>query len=322
MIKKFLTSVIIAASVFLNGCSSEEVPPGFKGKMLDKTGPFALYTGGKGFTGDVLNSGVYYTGIYNEVKLLECAEWTRKEKLFSLTKDGVQFGTDIYIKSQPNCDDSKAVNWIFNNIRPYDESDKSSQVIKSRQLYDTYIMPILHNAMREAVAKQTASDMNTNREEVSKVFEDKFRIMLRNNGGKPVVITVSEISISNFNFPKELEEANSNLALQPVLTKLAIQNREKIEQETKTEQAKVKAQTETEQLKIELEKTWAEAKTQHMKIIAKTIRDNPEYLKYDMQEKLPELYKALGQNGNIIMVDPKSVPGFMMPIQQTNKESK
>lgn len=318
MINKVLIGMMMAACAFLSGCNSDEVPPGFKGKMLDKTGVFALYTGGNGFNQEVLPSGVYYTGVYDKVQLLECAEFTRKEKLSSLTKDGVQFGTDIYIKSQPNCDDVKSVNWIFNNIAPTD-----NVTIKSEQLYNTYVMPLLHNAMREAVAKQTASDMNTNREEVSKAFEDKFRAMLKSNGGKPIVINVSEVSISNFNFPKELEKANADLALQPVLTKLAIQNREKIEQENKTEQAKVKAQTETEQLKIELEKTWAEAKVQHMKIIAKTIRDNPEYLKYDMQEKLPELYKSLGQNGNIIVIDSKAVPGFMLPYKMNgDKDSK
>lgn len=312
---KKLLSIILTISTLLLGCSSEEVPPGYKGKMLDKTGPLAFYMGGTGFTGPVLSSGVYYTGIYDDVRLVECAESTSKEELQSLTKDGVQFGTDVYIRSQPNCDDSKAVSWMLDHIAP-----SKNDVITKDQLYNTYVMPILHSAMREAVAKQTASDMNTNREEVSKVFKNTFHEYMRVDKDKPEIIKVNEISISNFKFPQGMQEANANLALQPTLTKLAVANREKIEQETKTEQARVKAQTETEQLKIELEKTWAEAKTQHMKIIAKTIRDNPEYLKYDMQEKLPELYKSLGQNGNIIMVDPKAVPGFVLPYQNQDKK--
>lgn len=303
---------LISAFLFF-GCNSAEIPAVHKGRMFDKTGILAFYTGGDGFTGPILTSGTVFTGVYDEVKMVECSEVTRKESLNSLTKDSIQFTVDAYVRSQPNCSD-KSVEWVLNNISP----SKKEEVVTSEQLYLTYISPALHSAMRETVSRQTASDMNTNREEVSKHFEEKFKSLLNGDGTKPVVITVSEVSISNFDFPKEMKEANTQLALQATLTKLAIANREKIEQETKTEQAKIQAQTETEKLKIKLEEAYSEAQSVNMKYIAKTIRENPEYLKYDLQQKMPEIYKALGANGNLVVIDPDQGAGFFMKLLQQN----
>ena len=107
------------ALAFLCGCGTQEIPPAHKGRMLDRTGPLALFVGGAGFTGPVLGPGTHYTGIYNELRVVECVEKTEKEEFTALTKDGVQFKLDFYTGFSVNCDDDKAVQTVLDKLAPH-----------------------------------------------------------------------------------------------------------------------------------------------------------------------------------------------------------
>lgn len=304
---------VLTTCMFLTACSNEQIPQAHKGRMFDKTGVLALYTGGEGFTGPILEPGTFYTGFYDEIKMVECAESTDVEKLSSLTKDGVQFNIEVFVRNQPNCD-ANSVKWILNNIIIPDKQHK----ISADYLYKTYVTPSLHSAMREAVSMQNASDMNDKRLEVTKVFLDKFKKLVSENQTHPMPITVSEVSISNFDFPESMKKANSELALQTTLTKLAVAQREKNAEDIKTEQAKIIADTETQKLKAEQEKEWGKAQVASMRIIGDFVERNPAWLKYDMQQKLPTIAESLGKNGNVIMMDSRS-GNFILQMPKENK---
>ena len=101
----FRRIALALAALSLIGCSSQDVPPAHKGRMFDKTGGAALWVGGRGFEGPILGPGTYYTGIYPEIRMVECGQRTVKESLTALTKDGVQFSLDVYVSYSAACDE-------------------------------------------------------------------------------------------------------------------------------------------------------------------------------------------------------------------------
>jgi hypothetical protein len=104
------------AALSLIGCSSQDVPPAHKGRMFDKTA--ALWIGSRGFEGPILGPGTYYTGIYPEIRMVECGQRTVKESLTALTKDGVQFSLDVYVSYSAASDEEKTVQTLLEKLSP------------------------------------------------------------------------------------------------------------------------------------------------------------------------------------------------------------
>ena len=157
--RKFSLALSVTA-LLLAACGKEDVPQAHKGMMFDRTGALAFYSGGDGLEGDILSPGTYYTGIYDEVRVVECSPDTVKEELTSLTKDGVQFGLDVYVTVSANCDDD-ALKQIFATIAP-----AKGRAISREQLYVTYVRPALGEAVRETIASHVANDINNKRDEI------------------------------------------------------------------------------------------------------------------------------------------------------------
>lgn len=118
MLSRMNVCGLLAIAALSMGCSSQNVPPAHKGRMFDKTGAAALWVGGKGFEGPVLGPGTYYTGIYPEIRMVECGQRTVKESLTALTKDGVQFSLDVYVSYSAACDEEKTVQTLLEKLSP------------------------------------------------------------------------------------------------------------------------------------------------------------------------------------------------------------
>jgi hypothetical protein len=77
------------------------------------------------------------------------------------------------------------------------------------------------------------------------------------------------------------------------------------------ERERVKAEIETSVFKRQLaESEGAEAAAKIDKIGA-ALRRNPEYLQFDMQEKMPDIYKWAGSHGNLVITAPN--PTLTLP---------
>lgn len=311
---KLLPAVLFSAALF--GCSSQTVPQAHKGRMFDKTGFMAFYAGGRGFEGAVLVPGTYYTGIYPEVRMLDCTRRTIKEPLSALAKDSVQFSLDIYISYSANCDDDEAVKKLLSDLAPIghnnqealikseekspaDEKDPVEQdpdlTVTSRQIYDTYVRPALGEAVRATVAEYNANDVNQKREEVFKKISDKFATDL-NKGSKIALVSMYSLNLSNFAFPKEMADANTDRATQAVLRDTAIAAREK-----------VKAETETAQLRIKQTETEAQAEAAKIDTIGAALHRNPEYYVRDVY------YYAAEKGGSVMVPNNPNVILQMTP---------
>ncbi len=289
------------------GCSSQDIPQAHKGRMFDKTGVLALYAGGKGFDGPVLGPGTYYTGVYPEIRMVDCGQRTIKEPLTALTKDGVQFSLDIYVRFSANCDEEKAVTTLLSKLSPANlaapppadpkapQADSKHDVdadpieqfpaltITSKQIYATYIRPALGEAVRESVSPYIANDVNGKREEIF----DKIKKSFEENLGKKDdtrLVAVFGLNLSNLDFPEAMDKANAERAAQAILKDKAIAEREK-----------VTAEIETAQMRKKLSEAEAQQEVARIDAVGAAYHRNPEYVTI-------EAIHYAGEKGNMILL--------------------
>jgi regulator of protease activity HflC (stomatin/prohibitin superfamily) len=281
----------LPAALSLLGCQSDDVPQAHRGQMFDRTGGLALWTGGDGFEGPVLGPGTYFTGLYDEVRTVECATMTERESLTSLTKDGVQFGVDIYVRYSANCIDT-VVEQILKSI-PADEPKESPRFVSAKKLYVTFVRPALGEAIRESFSPHIANDVNEKREQILTDIRRRFLELMKPKEGALALIEIHDLNLSNMDYPDELDHANSARAVQAVLKDKAIAERDRVTAETETaEMRKLLAQKE------------GAAEAAKIDEIGAALRRNPQYLTFDLQQKMPEIYKAAGDKGNMVIAAP------------------
>lgn len=254
-------------------CGSDDIPQAHKGRMFDRTGAFAFYTGGDGLTGDVLGPGTYWTGIYDQVRMVDCSQETKKEELTALTQDGVQFKLDVYIRFSANCED-KAVEKLLNTLSP-----SKGNTISKDQLYATYIRPAIGEAVRETISPVRANDVNDKREDIIKTVRERFQLYVSDVD----LVQVQEMTLSNLDYPDAMEAANTDRAVQAVLRDKA-----------KAEKERVEAETETAEAKRLLAEKEGEIEAAKIDKIGEAYRRNPAYAQMKM-------YEAAGQKGNLII---------------------
>ena len=296
-----LASVLFCAV----GCGTQDVPQAHKGREFSRTGLWKLYSGGKGFTGPILGPGTHYTGLYNDVRMVDCTQITVKEPMTSLTKDGVQFAMDIYIRFSAACDDAKTIEWMLDNLTP-DPRQKvgptsantpasphtnPALTISAEQLYVTYLRSAVGEAVRETISPYIANDVNNKREEILGVIRKRFFELLAKQTRQ--IVSVQDVTLSHLDFPDELDKANAERAVQAVLKDKAIAEREK-----------VTAEIETMELRKKLAEAEADLEAVKIDRIAAAYNRNPHYMQL-------QLYKEAGEKGNMIIAAPS--PNLMLP---------
>ncbi|MEZ4462419.1 MAG: SPFH domain-containing protein [bacterium] len=276
---------LLAVSQLGTGCASEDIPQAHKGQMFDRTGALALFQGGDGLTGPILGPGTYWTGLYDDVRTVDCSQSTMKEPLESLTKDGVQFKLDVYITYSADCAD-ESVGGLLETLTPDEYGTISSQ-----KLYETYVRPAIGEAVRETISPHRANDVNERREEILGQIRVLFMKNMEDEERKK--IRVYDVVLSNLDYPAAMDQANTERAVQAVLKDKAIAERERVTAEIET----------TEMRKLLSQKEGA-AEAARIDEIGAALRRNPEYLQFDIQQKMPEIYKQAGAQGNMIITAP------------------
>src|SRR5215470_3108993 len=218
--------VAFVTALAVSACASQDIPQAYRGRMFDRTGMLALYVGGHGFSGPVLGPGTYFTGIYDEVRMVDCSMVTMREPLTALTKDGVQFGLDIYVRFSADCSDS-SVDTLLRQLTP-DHYD----TITSKKIYETYVRPAVGEAVREVVSPIRANDLNDRREELLSGIRKRFMDIMETREKKTVI--VHEVNLSNLDFPDAMDAANVERAVQAILKDKAIAERERVTAEIET----------------------------------------------------------------------------------------
>lgn len=281
----------VSLALALTGCMAEDIPQAHKGRLFDKTGLLIGYVGGKGFTGPILGPGTYWTGLYDRLRLLDCSVNTKKEDLTALTKDGVQFGLDVYVRFTPDCSEG-AASRMLDTLVPAD-----GHTISADQIYGTYVRPALGEAVREVVSPYGANDLNNDREKVLVGIRERFLALI--TAQKEPVVSVEQINLSNMDFPEEMDAANNERAVQSVWRDKAIAERERVQ-----------AEIETAERRKELAQKEGEVEAARIDQIGAAISRNPGYLQYQMQLNMPSIYEKAGVQGNMVITAPD--PNFVL----------
>lgn len=271
--------------LLLTGCASSDILQAHKGRMFDRTGALALYIGGNGFKGPVLGPGTYFTGLYDEIYMVDCSAVTVREPLTALTKDGVQFGLDIYVRFSADCSDKTVEHLLATGIPDKDKT------ISAGHLYSSLVRPAVGEAVREVVSPYRANDLNEKREELLTGIRKRFMDIMESR--EKAVIRVYEVNLSNLDFPDAMDAANVDRAVQGILKDKAIAERER-----------VSAEIQTTIMRRELSEKEGEVAAAKIEKVGAALKRNPEFLQYDMQMKMPEIYRLAGINGNMVIAAP------------------
>lgn len=273
------------ALVVALGCSSQDVPQAHRGQLFDRTGGLAMWAGGAGLSGPILGPGTYWTGLYDEIRMVNCAISTVKEPMTALTKDNVQFHMDIYVRYSADCSDEAVTKLL--KIATVD----NTLTVPPQFLYETYLRPSLGEAVRETVSPLRANDINDQREGILASIRKSFLTMM--TAKEPKVLVIHEVNLSNMMPPEALMNANVERATQAVLKDKAIAERER-----------VTAETETMEMRKKLAATEGAVQAAKIDQIGAALKRNPEYLQFDLQTKMPDIYKEAGEKGNLILAGP------------------
>lgn len=274
-------------SVFLSlfACNSADIPQAYKGRMFDRTGILAGFTGGKGLSGPILSPGTHFTGLYDEIRMVDCGISSVKEPMTALTRDGVQFGLDIYVRYRADCADA-SVEKILDAVAPGPQG-----YISAESLYNTFVRGALGEAVRENISPYNANDLNNNRETVLVGIRKRFQDLLTSRPQN--FIAIEEVNLSNMDFPEDMDHANTERAVQAVLKDKAIAERER-----------VAAEIETADKKRELAQKEGQIEAARIAEIGRALSENPAFLQYDIQQKMPAIYKEAGEKGNMVIAAP------------------
>lgn len=307
--------LVLFAALLLFGCNVEDIPPAHKAWVFEQS----AFGGTQGFKGPILGPGSHEIGVNNTYRMVQCSESTVREEFKSPAKDGVEFGTDIYIRFSANCDEDEAVKWVFQNVQPNPkltatlaaaadkkvEGDKepdakregeapvndndAARTITAYQLHASYLRPLMGEAVRDAISMYPSDEINLKRDEIAKRLSESFNDKLADSfisANRPQVVRVYEVTLSKIDFPDKMVELNQQLANRKTEISIENENRKKVE-----------AQIATEKMQKDLEQVKTQKSVQEIELIGRVLRENPEYLDYLRVRQQPSLYEALGKGG-------------------------
>jgi regulator of protease activity HflC (stomatin/prohibitin superfamily) len=189
------------------GCGTEDVPPGHKAFMFDRTGGLALYTGGSGLlTDEILNSGTHYTGLYDALKGVNCQDAHVKEALSVLTKSDMKVIVDLRVTYSANCDNKDQIELILDQLMV----PAGANFVQPEQIFEKYVMPVVRESLRNNLADYTIEQVKEVRGELANdVKADLQRAIKEKNF--PVKIEV--LTVSNINLPESIVEKIKEIEL-------------------------------------------------------------------------------------------------------------
>lgn len=202
--KKLLLLTLATLAI---GCSTDDVPPGHKAFMFDRTGGLAFYTGGNGLlTDEILTSGTHYTGIYDQLIGVNCQDAHVKEALSVLTKSDMKVVVDLRVTYSANCDSTEQIATILDQV----SITTASQFVQPEQIFEKYVMPIIRESLRNNLADYTIEQVKEVRGELANAVKADLEKTVKEKGF-PVNIEV--LTVSNINLPESIVEKIKEIEL-------------------------------------------------------------------------------------------------------------
>ena len=136
-----------------------------------------------------------------------------------------------------------------------------------------------------------ANDVNDRREEILTSIRKRFLEIVAQR--EKHVATVYEVNLSNLDFPDDMDRANTERAIQAILRDKFIAERERVTAEIKTME-----------MRRDLAEREGEVEAARIAQVGEALRRYPAFLQYDLQARMPEIYKQAGAQGNLVITAP------------------
>ena len=261
-----LLFAILGCTATSSGCATMDIPQAHRGRLFARTGLLALYSGGGGITGPVLDPGTHFLGVYSELRTIDCSTTTVRQSLDTLTRDGVHFGFDLVVRFSADCSNEGVVQ-LIGNLRP-----DQGETITAKLVYETYIQPAIGEAARESVSPLRANELNEKQAEVSDAVKKRFGDMMATR--EKALVKIYELNISHLQFPPSLDSVNLERAAQSLLRDKAIAERER-----------VTAEIETTTMRRKLSEQEAEVAVVKIEKVGAALAKNPAYAQYEFLQR-------------------------------------
>lgn len=292
-------TALIAMTFLMTACDTQDVPPGHKGFMFDKTGTLALYTGGEGLQTDtVLGSGTHYTGYYDEVIGVNCQDAHVKDQLQVLTKSDMKVTIDIRVTYAADCDSAESLAKIIEQVPRRGENP----YVQPPAVFEKYVMPSIREALRNELAGVTIEEVKGVRGDLATAIRDEVNASIKE---KKFPVRIDLLAVSDITLPeaitakiKEIEvarmEANKEQEKQRA-AKVRLE-RELFEAEQEREVA-----TQRSLKAKEIKEMDAKADLEVRKLEAQGIAElrkqlTPQYLEFLRLEKEAEVQKKMAES--------------------------
>ncbi len=204
-IKRLIPLLLI--SLFAWGCSTEDVPPGHKGFMFDRTGGLAFYTGGNGMmTEQVLGSGTHYTGLYDEIVGVNCQDAHIKEALPVLTKSDMKVTVDLRVTYRANCDSKDQIELILDQV----PLPAEGRFVQPEQIFEKYVMPVIRESLRNHLADYTIEQVKEVRGELANSIKRDLEKTIKE---KSFPVQIEVLTVSNIQLPESIVEKIKEIEL-------------------------------------------------------------------------------------------------------------
>lgn len=191
----------------LVGCSTEDIPAGNKGFLFDRTGALAFYSGGKGLVSDeILPPGTHYTGLYDEIRDINCKDAEDVEVVDVLTASDLTIKIDLRVTYAANCDNKEMMLKILEQVPAGENSDTVEPVA----LYDRYVLPVIRESIRNRLATVTIEKVKEVREQLRVGIREDVEKSIREQGS-PVHVRI--LTVSDMVLPEEIIQKNREIEL-------------------------------------------------------------------------------------------------------------
>lgn len=276
--KNIIVLLVIAATLFLTGCS-QQIPPAHLGKELTRNG----------YSPDVLPPGrVYGYGPINalwtkkQLILLETGTRMVEEPLTMRLADRVELSFDVRIRTRIAGDD-RTINGMFNDLTPVDGR------VTLPMVYKAYGEMVVRNRAREVLGRYTVEDVQAN---YSRITQELYEAL--KEGFATIPLEVEDVALGNIAWPVEVTEAINATA------------------RARAEIAKIEADKLKEIADAEARESIAEANYAAQMVEARTIRDynrtiaegvSEEFLRFKALQLQEEIARAgQGNNNNTVFM--------------------
>lgn len=299
-----LLYVLCALMGLMSGCNCEWVEPGQLGRVKTTSG----------WNDELLKPGRHTTGVSADMYTLDATENTFTESMNILMKDQINLSLSLQIRCGVDVSKTKEVLSVFDRVkagyRPHvgkggakTEAPKKTH-ITLEAMYKIYAQMLMQSVPRATLSPLTVEEFRDQRADLSMLIDKKIREALATTPLKAY-----EIQVTNIDWPDIITRANEAAKEREIEIKA---EEAKVQKEIVKAQGALKVAEEMYKVQVLEAKMIADAN----KLIASSLKDNPEFLQWHTVKFLSEAakgpnnafliipYQAMGKKGGEALLTP------------------